>query len=154
MCIEYFGRIEAFLSRCPCVDCGLKRKAHQVAGYWSLTRCLPCRQKHRHSDLEGPLWEMWRRADQGLKRQTARHGKMHGIWISSIVTTAVGSLKVGIIRMRMAPRARMISKVDKLAWCLYCHDWMKEKKEERLWPWWYGHKAFGAYYYSAIFQQS
>lgn len=110
VCVKHFGKTEAFLSRGPCVDCGLKRKDHPVAMYWSLTRCLPCGQKYRHSDskwLRGPrvrravlLEQRITRPTRGRRsvvpatctsaimalrgprtwRPNARHGKIYAMW--------------------------------------------------------------------------
>lgn len=61
VCVEHFAQTEAFFSRGPCVDCGLKREDHPVSNYWSLARCSLCQRTHRHTDpkwLERPPCEM------------------------------------------------------------------------------------------------
>lgn len=40
VCVEHFAQTEAFLSRAPCVDCGLKRKNYLVADH--KIRCTDC----------------------------------------------------------------------------------------------------------------
>jgi hypothetical protein len=52
VCKQRFAQTEAFLSRGPCIGCGLKREDHQVAAYWTLERCLLCHRDHRRNDPE------------------------------------------------------------------------------------------------------
>lgn len=49
VCMLHYGTTKAFLTREPCIDCGLERKNATSSQNWSATRCGSCRQNHFHT---------------------------------------------------------------------------------------------------------